>query len=76
MGAKLSAGHTDLLADKLIPGLSFPSRFSNKRTRVGEETIFINVYSVECTGCILRVFCEGSVNPAFHHLSMGPIWEP
>jgi len=76
MGAKLSTGHTDLLADKLIPGLSFPSRFSNKRTRVGKETILINIYSVECTGYIFHVFREGSVNPAFHHLFMGPIREP
>ena len=45
-------------------------------TRIGEETILINIYSVECTGYILCVFCEGTVDLAFYHLYMGPIWEP
>ena len=75
MCAKSSTDHTYLLTNKLTPSLPFLSRFDDKGTRVSEETIFINIYSVECTGYILQAFCNGSIEPAFHHLPMGPIWE-
>ena len=76
MSIKLGTDHTYHLANKLIPGLPVFSGFNNKRTRVGEETILIYINPIECTGYILRVFFNGGVDPAFHHLSTSPIWEP
>jgi len=76
MYVKLSIDHIYLLADKLIPGLPILSRFSNKWTRVSKETLLIDIYSVDYTGYILLMIMNGGEDPAFHHLSTGPIWEP
>ena len=76
MCEKLSTDNAYLLADELIPGLPLLSRSSNKGTRVSKETVLIDIYSVEYAGYILWIFINGGEDPAFHHLSTGPIWEP